>query len=187
MNQKLDQDHAELDVLLHAARAALAEGAPERAFAPLDAFWARLAVHIRAENLHLFPALLRAVGASPPRKAAPPTDTVEEVIVRLRADHDFFMSELAAAMKALRTMRRQDQPPPSPDEMAGLCDTLDRVRRRLADHNALEETRAYRWVDALLDSARQATLADNIQRELKNLPVRMKQQTTPQSLESEKL
>jgi hemerythrin-like domain-containing protein len=164
MNQKLDHDHAELDGLLHAALAALADGALDRAFAPLDTFWARLAVHIRAENLHLFPALLGAAEESPQHMDAPPPGTVAEVIKRLRADHDYFMSELAAAMKALRTMRRQDRPPVSPAELAGLRDLLDRISRRLADHNAVEETQAYRWVESLLDSAQQTNLATNIQR-----------------------
>lgn len=175
MNQKLDHDHAELDGLLHAALAALADSALDRAFAPLDAFWARLAVHIRAENLHLFPALLRAAAEESLRHMdAPPLGTVAEVINRLRADHDYFMSELAAAMKALRTMLQQDRPPASPVELACLRDLLDRISRRLADHNAVEETQAYRWVESLLDSAQQTNLATNIQRELDNLPARMK-------------
>lgn len=175
MNQKLDHDHAEIDGLLHTAIAALADGAPDRAFVPLDAFWARLAVHIRAENLHLFPALLRAAEESPRHVEAPPPGTVAERIQQLRVDHDFFMSELAAAMKVLRTLRRQEWRPSSPSEMTGLRDLLDRVSRRLADHNELEETQVYRWVETLLDPAQQTNLAANIQRELENLPARMRQ------------
>jgi cystathionine beta-lyase len=185
MNQQLDHDHAELDARLRAALAALAADAPDRAFAPLDAFWAGLAVHIRAENLHLFPALLRAAKKSPPASQALPAATVEEAISRLRADHDFFMSELAAAMKTLRTLLRPDAPPSASAGLAGLRETLEGIRRRLADHNALEETQAYRWVDVLLDSAQQADLADHIRRELENLPARLKPQATSCAPESD--
>jgi len=174
LNQELDHDHAEIDGLLHAALAALADGAPDRAFAPLDTFWARLAVHIRAENLHLFPALLRATKQSPQRVEASSSDTVAERIQQLRADHDFFMSELATAMKVLRTWRRQERRLPSLAEIIDLHDLLDRVSRCLADHNELEETQLYRWVETLLDSAQQTNLAANIQRELENLPARMR-------------
>ena len=52
--------------------------------------WARLAVHIRTEHLHLFPAIARRVNAA------------ERAIDRLRADHDFFMRELAQAIAILR-------------------------------------------------------------------------------------
>lgn len=179
MNHTLDHDHTELDTLLQTAFAALADGALDRVFAPLDAFWARLAVHIRAENLHLFPALLRAAEESPRRMDAPPPGTITEVIMRLRADHDFFMNELALAMKTLRTLRGQNRPPASPDELAGLRDLLDRVSHRLNDHNEIEETQAYRWVETLLDAAQLTNLAENIQRELQNLPARMKPMTTP--------
>lgn len=185
MNQQLDHDHAELDARLQAGLAALVEDAPDRAFGPLDAFWAGLAVHIRAENLHLFPALLRAAKTSPLASQALPPATVEAVIAQLRADHDFFMRELAAAMKTLRGLRRPDAPPSASAGMAGLRETLERVRRRLADHNALEETQAYRWVDVLLDAAQQADLADNIRRELDNLPARLKPQATSCATESD--
>jgi hypothetical protein len=44
----LAHDHSELDGLLHAACSALAAGTVERSFETVDAFWARLAMHIRA-------------------------------------------------------------------------------------------------------------------------------------------
>ena len=57
----LAEDHEALDKALSALLAALDEGDSATAFARLDLFWARLAMHIRAEHLQLFPAILRAL------------------------------------------------------------------------------------------------------------------------------
>ena len=54
----LGKDHKQLDRLLGAVRAALEGENCVEAFQTLDLFWARLAMHIRAENLHLFPSVL---------------------------------------------------------------------------------------------------------------------------------
>ena len=56
----LEHDHASLDQLLTKLDQELAEPSEDRAFELLDLFWARLAVHIQAEHLHLFPALVNA-------------------------------------------------------------------------------------------------------------------------------
>lgn len=56
----LAHDHSELDSTLAGLVSALFEGDAARSLERLDLFWARLAMHIRAENLYLFPALLRA-------------------------------------------------------------------------------------------------------------------------------
>ena len=57
----LAEDHAALGELLRAFLTQLDEGDTAGAFVHLDLFWARLAMHIRAENLHLFPAILNAL------------------------------------------------------------------------------------------------------------------------------
>lgn len=54
----LEDDHSELGQLLSELNAELAKSNLTHSFELLDLFWARLAVHIRAENLHLFPALV---------------------------------------------------------------------------------------------------------------------------------
>ena len=56
----------------------------------------RPAVHIRAEHLRLFPAVLSAT-----RDDAGLYAEVESAVAALRRDHDFFMRELAAAVNAL--------------------------------------------------------------------------------------
>ncbi|HEX6045334.1 MAG TPA: hemerythrin domain-containing protein, partial [Pyrinomonadaceae bacterium] len=58
--RRLADDHEDLHQLLEQLKKALHEtdaGVPRGA---LDLFWARLAVHIRAEHLRLFPAVLSA-------------------------------------------------------------------------------------------------------------------------------
>jgi polyhydroxyalkanoate synthesis regulator phasin len=179
MNRILDHDHSELDTLLQAAFAALADGAVDRAFESLDVFWARLAVHIRAENARLFPALLRAAETATPRPHAPPHDEIVDTIARLRVDHDFFMVELTAAMKALRELRGNVRPVTA-SAIAELRERLEQVSDRLVEHNALEETRAYRWVSVLLDQPEQENLVDRIRRELENVPARLRKKLHPQ-------
>src|SRR4030095_14850546 len=53
----LEQDHESLDQLLTELDAAVTKPGNPHVFELLDLFWARLAVHIRAENVRLFPAL----------------------------------------------------------------------------------------------------------------------------------
>lgn len=175
MNHLLNHDHSELDAVLEAAFTALGDGAVVCAFERLDVFWARLAVHIRAENIRLFPALLRAAERPQQRAGAPPREEIIDTIARLRLDHDFFMSELTAAVKALRKLDRENHLDTPTAAIAGVRERLERVRRRLAEHNALEETRAYRWISALLDEPEQENLAENIRQELENVPARLKE------------
>ena len=69
----LEVDHESLAHLLAELDAELAKPNTVRAFELLDLFWARLAVHIRAENLHLFPALANARAAVFTGKGSVPT------------------------------------------------------------------------------------------------------------------
>ena len=60
MTDVLVDDHAEVDELLRGVMLAFDGGDVREVYPKLDYLWARLAVHIRAEHLHLFPALLSA-------------------------------------------------------------------------------------------------------------------------------
>lgn len=93
VSEQLIDDHAALDRVLKQLQTALRSSDLEIAHATLDLFWARLAVHIRAEHLHLFPTVLNRLG-----------NEAQTVIAQLREDHDFFMHELARAVKAMRTL-----------------------------------------------------------------------------------
>ena len=65
----LEHDHESLGQLLAELEAELAKPNIARAFELLDLFCARLAVHIRAEKLHLLPAAESAPNRSLPGKA----------------------------------------------------------------------------------------------------------------------
>src|SRR5437762_2421780 len=106
LERLLAGDHVELDELLRALNNALAGDDAAAAFARLDLFWARLGVHIRAENLHLFPAILIAL-ADESEKSERLKATLDEAradIAQLRVDHDFFMNESAHAVKTMREL-----------------------------------------------------------------------------------
>lgn len=61
MKEQLARDHGELDLLFAELRVAFEAGDIREIHLRLDLFWARLAVHIRAEHLQLFPAIVRAL------------------------------------------------------------------------------------------------------------------------------
>jgi hypothetical protein len=169
----LAHDHSELDAALAGLVSALADGNAGRSLEALDLFWARLAVHIRAENIHLFPALLRTAEASrgsTPTAGVPESKEIRKLVAQLRDDHDFFMSELAAAVKQLRALSGSDQP----GGLREVREKVDAVSRRLDAHNTLEESKVYRWAALLLDSPEQTALNENIRRELENLPARFR-------------
>jgi hypothetical protein len=169
----LEHDHSELNAALAGLVSALADGDAARSLERLDLFWARLAVHIRAENIHLFPTLLRAAEASrgsTPTAGVPEPKKIQNLVAQLRDDHDFFMSELTAALKQLRAVCQSDQP----GTLREVREKIDAVSRRLDTHNALEESEVYRWAALLLDPPEQTALNENIQRELENLPPRFR-------------
>ena len=104
-NQRLIHDHQELDSLLKALQQALNDCDLEATYARLDHFWARLAVHIRAEHLHVFPAVIARLSRSGEAVRASLTEA-QSTVDLLRADHDFFMVELARAMASLRDLMK---------------------------------------------------------------------------------
>ena len=161
-------DHEALGELLEDLLVALGQGNATVAFARLDLFWARLAMHIRGEHLHLFPAILTAVEDVAQRRADnPPTlPDALEAITQLHRDHDFFMHELAAAIKIMRTEADNTIALESVQQM------ISTVRDRLELHNRLEEDMVYRWPAKLLEPEEQTALAAQIHGELENLPPR---------------
>ena len=168
----LAEDHAALDDLLKTLLVALDEGEVSTIFQRLDLFWARLAMHIRAENLHLFPAIRNQLKEIDPEgnQSSLPAE-IRESIGRLRADHDFFMHELADAVKAVRNLIDSG----TSDE--GRCldlvrSSIQAVSRRLKSHNAIEEGFIYGLPKELLPPNEQLKVMKGIQRELQKLPPR---------------
>lgn len=167
----LVDDHEALDGVLRGLQAALRDGEIQQSHAQLDLFWARLAMHIRAEHLHLFPALLKEVGSTK-RVAAPSSAEVESAIEHLRSDHEFFMRELASAMATMRKLSPDDKDTFS-RAMQSVSDTVTAVERRLVSHNEDEENRVYLWAESLLDEPHRTALGLRMQAELANLPPRL--------------
>ena len=167
----LEDDHASLDQLLIELDAELTKPDVTRAFELLDLFWARLAVHIRAENVHLFPALANApaslfTGAG----GLPSFEEAHCLLLRLRSDHDFFMKELAQIVKLMREIIVSKQARLKKAKEVKQRMTI--VKKRLEAHNRLEEKRAYLWPALLFDENTVSRLHSRIRHELENLPPR---------------
>lgn len=155
---RLSHDHHAVSEVLEQLLTALENKDVETSYSRLDLLWARLAVHIRAEHLHLFPAV---------------TDRLSEaqvVIKTLRADHDFFMHELARAIGILREL------PGNEAKLATVADTVRKVEERLATHNDIEENQIYRWSSTLLSESEQLELLARINAELEKRPPRFSEQ-----------
>ena len=143
-DQRLLDDHEDLHRLLKQLQQALRDMDSEATRSRLDLFWARLAVHIRAEHLRVFPAL---------------QNVVPSVIAQLREDHDFFMRGLATAIAKL------------PD--LNLVTTIVKaVEERLNAHNELEESQIYALISSNLSQEEQAQLASQVEAELMKHPPR---------------
>ncbi|HZT57769.1 MAG TPA: hemerythrin domain-containing protein [Pyrinomonadaceae bacterium] len=169
----LEDDHESVVRLLDELRATLRDGADARAaHRQLDEVWARLAVHIRAEHLRLFPALLRATRADASLHAE-----AESAVSSLRRDHDFFMRELAAAVGALAALLSAPKGRGAEAETGRILRAVEAVASRLAEHNAREEGQVYAWAGVLLDAETQARLLVDVRRELANLPPRFSSRT----------
>ena len=174
INSLLEHDHEELGGILCDLFNALDRGDAEESFKRLDLFWARLGVHIRAEHLCLFPAVLNELNSGRKRcgGGAPSLDEARQTIAQLRTDHDFFMRELASAIKQMRDLRAMPDNLTAANVLRDIRGRVVAVRHRLEAHNKLEEERVYRWVNQLLSLREQTHLAAKLRRELENLPPR---------------
>ena len=167
----LEEDHESLGKLLVELDEELRKPNFFRAFQLLDLFWARLAVHIRAENLVLFPALTNVPAtAFTGRDGLPTSHEAQDILAQLRSDHDFFMKELALMMKSTRKN--------APNESMKL-EQVDELRRRLVvinerldNHNRVEEKQVYGWPVLLFDEPTLAKLSHLLRHELTSLPPR---------------
>lgn len=173
MTDMLVNDHAEVDALLRGMMLAFDGGDARAVFSKLDYLWARLAVHIRAEHLHLFPALLAASERKRDEEAddAPTTEGVRAAVEHLREDHDFFMRELAGAVNAARELAARDGPPER-ERLLQIKGRVSAVAERLAEHNRVEEEQVYLWPSMLLAESELDAVREGIRREVENLPPR---------------
>jgi hypothetical protein len=167
----LEDDHQSLAQLFADLDEELEKPNLARAFELLDLVWARLAVHIRAENLHLFPAIVNASASLFTEKGGRPTFAeAQGLILRLRSDHDFFMKELAQIINVGREIVAVQTP--SVAEFGELRPRLTVIRTRLEAHNRLEEDQLYKWPGLLFDKSTLVDLSQRLHHELENLPPR---------------
>ena len=168
-DERLIHDHAELGVLLGQLIALLESNDAAPIHATLDLFWARLAMHIRAEHLHLFPTILHAVRRNP--GDAPTPEEAEKSIEELREDHNFFMRELSQAVAVTRDLLTDPETDPA-EQLQIARQRINAVQERLVKHNEIEETGIYLWTRTLLTQTEQSELAAAVKRELENTPPR---------------
>lgn len=164
----LESDHSDLHRLLAETRSHVAAGRLIEAFSGLDLFWARLAVHIRAEHLHLFPAILNAAQNERTGGSFEAEEMVA-MIDRLRSDHNYFMRTLAGGIKQLRA---RDELAGDLKSIDGLDTSLEALEERLGEHNRVEEDRIYCLHEQLCTPAESSLLNRSIVHELENLPPR---------------
>ena len=171
VHDQLESDHTDLDRLLGNIFAALDGGGHAEVYRTLDFFWARLAMHIRAEHLRLFPAVLK-IRDTPPHNAGlvrVPAD-LAATIDGLHADHDFFMRSLVRAIKALRLVPHGGN---EAETLSVVRKILEQVESRLALHNRIEEGQIYPLAEGdLFRTADLEELSRTITAELENLPRR---------------
>ena len=153
--QRLVDDHEDLHRLLEKLKNALRERDGDTARSTLDLFWARLAVHIRAEHLRLFPAVINAARTH----QSISLETVQSVVAQLREDHDFFMHELPVAMAKIADLEQ-------------VATIVKAVEERLAGHNELEEIQIYDLIASILPPEERTQLASQIDEELMKHPPR---------------
>ena len=165
VSEQLIADHAAVGKVLKEVQGALLSSEVKTAYTKLDLFWARLAVHIRAEHLHLFPTVLDSFEGSS-------LDEAQTVILELRRDHDFFMHELARAIEITRKLSTVGEHPIPEEELNTVTNIVLGVEERLLGHNEVEENQIYRWATTLLNSEEQAKLANQITTELRKHPPR---------------
>ena len=163
--QRLLDDHHAVNKLLKQVLTALDNKDIQTSYSRVDLLWARLAVHIRAEHLHLFPAIASRVSEARP------------AIDRLRADHDFFMRELAQAVAIIRELSQRIVTANDAAKLNSVFDAVREIERRLGEHDEIEENQIYRWSSIILTEPQQVELLARISDELDNHPPRFSAET----------
>lgn len=173
--QRLSDDHHEVGEILEQLLTAIDKKNVQTSYWKLDLLWARLAVHIRAEHLHLFPIVTSRLTDSPDG-VVPDLSEVQAMIGNLRADHDFFMRELARAIAVCRELPPNIIQAGDEAKFDAVHNTVREVEKRLATHNDIEEDQIYRWSSTILTESEQLELLARINAELENRPPRFSEQ-----------
>jgi hemerythrin superfamily protein len=175
--ERLSDDHQAVSEVLQQLLTALNNKDVRAIHSKLDLLWARLAVHIRAEHLHLFPAVISRLS-----EIGDDADEAPAVIEKLREDHDFFMRELARAIGILRELPKRITRASDQAKLNAVADTVREIEKRLATHNEIEENQIYRWSSTMLTEPEQLELLAQINIELENRPSRFSEEAWANSL-----
>jgi ribosomal protein L17 len=92
--------------------------------------------------------------------------------LRLRSDHDFFMKELAVAIKSMREIA--DNQRARARDIEDVTQRMIVIKKRLEAHNRREEEQAYTWPSLIFDEPMVARLREHLRHELENLPPRFR-------------
>lgn len=168
--QRLSDDHLAVNEVMEQLLTALDNNDVQASYFKLDLLWARLAVHIRAEHLHLFPAVTSRLSEA------------QVIVESLRADHDFFMRELARAIGILRELIKTITRAGDDLKLAAVGDAVREIEKRLATHNEIEESQIYRWSSTILTEPEQLELLARINAELESRPPRFSEEAWANSL-----
>jgi hemerythrin superfamily protein len=147
----LEQDHYDISLLLGKFEEALGQADFAQALSALDLFWARLAMHIRAEHLCLFPVIINASMTRSNQIGLPSPEVVSTTIATLRADHDHFMHQLAKSIAILRQVVAGPEKTTG-EQIDAVRAAVAEVKKRLEEHNRIEEELVYQWPLLLLSN-----------------------------------
>jgi len=173
--QRLSDDHHEVGEILKQLLTAIDNKDVQTSYSKLDLLWARLAVHIRAEHLHLFPIVISRLTDSP-HAVVPDSSEVQAMIETLRADHDYFMRELAGAIAVCRELPPRITHAGDEAEFDAVHNSVHEVEERLITHNEIEENQIYRWSSTILTEPEQLELLARLSAELENRPPRFSEE-----------
>src|SRR6185295_6482535 len=98
---------------------------------------------IRAEHLHLFPGVLKGINEAVAEQVPAMLSETRATIERLRADHDYFMHQLARAVEKMRMLLTVSEQLAIVEGLAIVRDTISEIEQKLADHNQIEENQIY--------------------------------------------
>ena len=171
MSELLAHDHAKLNESYYDLCVAFEKGEIPQTHDRLDRFWAGLAVHIRAEHLVLFPAILSALRVGN-QSGAPSLAQAESMVEQLRHDHDFFMRQLAEAIRLMRGFLDTSASESEGEGIETVQEIIAAVVQRLATHNKIEEEGIYLWVGSTLNELQRSELTARVQHELSRMPPR---------------
>lgn len=171
--ENLDRDHKQMEDVLEDLTVILQRQDLNRAFELLDLFWSQLTIHIRAENVCLFPAILTAPRTSfSADKGLPSYEEVKTTIDTLREDHRFFAEQISQALRQIRELMAQTSEPQSNAEsqLLEIKRRMITVANRLREHNRLELQEVYPWPELLLPPAEYELLKAVLAGEVERIP-----------------